>query len=216
MVDKNTNTDVVKQRYNRNAGLFELMDGKMMVQWRKDMLAQVRGNVLEVGVGTGSNLAYYPKEVNLTGIDFSRRMLDYAAKRALLLERNAYLLEMDVEHLNFPDHTFDHVVATCVFCSVPDPIAGLKEMLRVCKPHGKVLLLEHMRSENPVLGKCMDWLNPMIVRLTGANINRRTLQNIDAAGFSIEKNERMFYTIVRRLTLSPAQVEEKTEPFINQ
>ncbi|MES6927195.1 hypothetical protein U6X42_12275, partial [Cutibacterium acnes] len=100
------------------------------------------------------------------------------------------------------------VVATCVFCSVPDPVQGMKEMLRVCKPEGKVLLLEHMRSENLIVGKLMDWLNPLTVRLSGANINRRTLENINKAGFIIEKNEALLSTIVRRLELCPIKSKD--------
>jgi ubiquinone/menaquinone biosynthesis C-methylase UbiE len=113
------------------------------------------------------------------------------------------LHEMDVEKLWFPDNSFDFVVATCVFCSVPDPVRGMKEMQRVCKPSGKVLLLEHMRSENPIIGKLMDWMNPLMVRISCANINRRTLENIVQAGFLIEKNETRYSTIVRHLELCP-------------
>lgn len=192
------------------APLFHKMDGKSMKDWRKILLAEVRGNVLEVGVGTGANLPYYRRDIQLTGIDFSPTMLQYAREKAKQLDFPVTLLEMDVEQLEFPDNTFDYVVATCVFCSVPDPVRGMEEMQRVCKPDGKVLLLEHMRSENPVIGKIMDWLNPLTVRLSGANINRRTMDNIGKAGFLVKKNEQLFFTIVRQLELCP--IKQKVDP----
>lgn len=196
-------TNAIRKRYNRMAPLFHRMEGNMMKKWRQDLLAQASGKVLEVGIGAGANLPYYPADIDLTGIDFSPNMLKYAGLRAHELHRKVTLLEMDAQQMQFEDDTFDYVIATCVFCSVPDPIAGMKEMLRVCKPEGTILLLEHMRSDNPLVGKIMDLLNPLTVRLTGANINRKTLDNIAKAGLRLEKNERLFSSIVRRLTLKP-------------
>jgi ubiquinone/menaquinone biosynthesis C-methylase UbiE len=198
-------TESIKRRYNRMAPLFHRMDGKSMREWRKSLLSQAKGSVLEIGIGTGANLPYYGDDVQLTGIDFSPNMLQYARKKASEMGMSVTLLEMDAQQLQFPDNSFDFVVATCVFCSVPDPVRGMKEMLRVCKLSGKVLLLEHMRSENPYIGKLMDWVNPLTVRVSGANINRRTLDNIETAGFLIEKNQRLLSSIVRHLELLPVK-----------
>lgn len=195
-------TNAIRNRYNRMAPWFHRMEGNMMKNWRQHLLSQVSGKVLEVGIGSGANLAYYPENIDLTGIDFSPNMLKYAGLRAQELQIEVSLLEMDAQQIEFENNTFDYVIATCVFCSVPDPIAGMKEMLRVCKPKGTILLLEHMRSENPIVGKVMDILNPLMVRVTGANINRRTLKNIENAGLTIVKNECLFSSIVRRLTIT--------------
>jgi len=81
---------------------------------------------------------------------------------------------MDVQQLAFPDNFFDTVFATFVFCSVPDPVLGVKELRRVCQPDGKLILLEHMRPGNPVLGFLFDLVDPFVVRMMGAHIIRRT------------------------------------------
>jgi len=95
------------------------------------------------------------------------------------------------------------VFATFVFCSVPDPVAGLRELRRVCKPDGKLLLLEHMRPGNFVLGFIFDVLNPLIVRMMGANINRRTIDNILQAGWQIKVAENLSSDIVRWIQATP-------------
>lgn len=195
----------IKKRYNRVSGIYDRMDRMIKSDWRSDLLSRVHGNVLEVGVGTGANLGYYPTEANVTGIDFSEGMLKHAHEKLKSIENKdrIKLLEMDAQALDFPDNSFDFVVTTCVFCSVPDPVKGLKELRRVCKPEGRILMLEHMRSENPILGPIMDIANPIVVNLWGANINRRTLENINKAGLLIEKNEQLMGTIMRRLVIKP-------------
>jgi ubiquinone/menaquinone biosynthesis C-methylase UbiE len=96
-----------------------------------------------------------------------------------------------VQNLNFPDNSFDTVIATFVFCSVPDPVQGLRELRRVVKPAGRILLLEHVRIDKPVIGWMMDRLNPLVVRIMGANINRRTIENVEKAGLHIESVEHL-------------------------
>ena len=91
---------------------------------------------------------------------------------------------MDVQSLAFADNSFDTVIASFVFCSVPQPLKGLKELHRVCRPGGQVLLLEHVISSNDWLAKIMNFINPIVRKLVGANINRNTLRNVKAAGFA--------------------------------
>lgn len=191
-------TEIIKHRYNRTSMFYDLMDKMIPEPLRKRVLGLAKGEVLEVGVGTGSNLAYYPSSCHVTGIDFSPGMLTKARKK---LEKtglnNVKLLEMDVEDLQFSDNSFDTVITTCVFCSVPDPIKGLREVRRVCKSGGQIILLEHVKSGKPLGGWLMELLNPVAVRLIGANINRDTLKNVSLAGMNISSVENITPQIIR-------------------
>lgn len=104
---------------------------------------------------------------------------------------------MDIQELAFPDNSFDSVVASYVFCSVPHPVQGLQEARRVCQPRGKIVLLEHVRSPNSWLGRLLDLLNPLVVRVWGANINRSTLTNVERSGLHIETTTSLWIGIVK-------------------
>lgn len=185
-----TLTRATRERYNRVAPFYDLMEAlaewRAFSRWRQELWGRVRGpRILEVGVGTGKNMPYYPRDAQITAIDLAPAMLQRAKERATKGCYQVDLHLMDVQHLEFPDAAFDTVVSTFVFCSVPDAIQGLREVRRVTKPGGQILLLEHVRSLNPLIGKMMDLANPLVVRMIGANINRHTVENVRAAGLSI-------------------------------
>jgi len=197
-------TEQTKKRYDRISAIYDLLD-KITVphRLREKAVSLARGSVLEVGVGTGINLPLYSQDSTLTGIDLSSKMLQKARARAQDLNIQVNLLQMDLQQLDFPDNNFDTVLATCVFCSVPDPVLGLQEVRRVCKRDGQVVLLEHMRSEIPLLGLFMDILNPLVVRTIGNNINRRTVDNIKKAGLNIKRVENLKADIYKLIVASP-------------
>ena len=190
-MDKNTGmtdnrTAKIRKRYNRIAGVYDWLEAPMehmFGKWRREMMDYVHGDVLEVGVGTGKNLPYYPDDVSVTAIDFSPPMVRKARARAAELDTHIDVVEMDAQDLDFEDNRFDTAVTSCVFCSVPDPVQGLKEIRRVCKPDGSLVMLEHVRSNKPILGPLMDVVDPIPVRIYGAHINRQTVANLKKAGF---------------------------------
>ena len=197
------NKNATKHAYDRIARIYDCMELPMEMmsfsRWRRELLSDISGRILEVGVGTGKNLPYYPKDANLVAIDISTNMLAKAGKRSATLEVPVDLRVMDAESLDFPDRYFDYVVSTFVFCSVPDPIKGLKEIKRVLKPEGMALFLEHVRSEHEIIGIIMDILNPMVRAIIGPNINRRTVDNIQKAGLEITSIENKGMEIVKQI-----------------
>lgn len=202
-IDRHTET--IKRRYERISSIYDLSEFVIPKSWRKKLLQGVQGKVLEVGVGTGANLIYYPAEAEVFGIDFSPKMLRKAFRKAEEAEANIALGVMDVQDLGFPDNTFDFVVSSLVFCTVPDPVRGLKEISRVVKRDGKIIMLEHMRSENEMVGKLLDFMNPVTLTLMGENINRRTMDDIAEAGLVVEKEEHLCSSLVRKLVLRPGK-----------
>jgi len=202
----NINTEKVKRRYNRAAIVYDILESPMEImalkKWRIDVMRELKGKVLEVGVGTGKNIPYYPENIDITAIDFSDRMLKRARLKAEDLSKKVKFYNMDAEHMDFLDNTFDTVFTTCVFCSVPDPVKGLEEIKRVCKIDGKIIMIEHVRSEKKVLGLLMDLFNPLVVTSYGANINRRTVSNIEKAGFSSINITNLYSDIVKKITIT--------------
>jgi ubiquinone/menaquinone biosynthesis C-methylase UbiE len=200
-------TEKIKQRYNRVARVYDLLEAPMefiaQSSLREKVFSKVEGKVLEVGIGTGKNIEYYPPGTEVVGIDFSEKMLEKARKKLNKAKTKVKLLEMDVQDMDFEDNTFDTVVTTCVFCSVPDPIKGLKEIKRVCKADGKIIMLEHIRSENLILAKFMDLINPIPLILWGANINRRTVENVKRVGLNIINIEDVATSLVKLIVARP-------------
>lgn len=163
-------------------------ENSRLKQWRTLLWSKVQGtNILEIGVGTGANLPYYPPGATVIAVDISERMLKRARDKARQLNLKVNLEEMDVQDLHLADGTFDTVVASLVFCSVPDPVRGLREIGRVCKPGGKVVLLEHVLSSGRVRRFLMNLVNPVIFWMIGDNINRKTVENVTTSGLIIEK-----------------------------
>jgi len=170
--------------------------------WRSRLLRGVRGLVLEVGAGRGRNLEYYPPEAHVIATEFDEVAIALARSR---LNSHDRLASADIEHLAFPDDTFDAVVATLVFCSVERPIVGFQEVRRVLKPGGQLHLIEHVRSHHGWLGCLQDKLNPRwCAWAEGCNLNRDTEANVRAGGFEIES------VLVNYLGLIKTMVAQKS------
>jgi ubiquinone/menaquinone biosynthesis C-methylase UbiE len=187
-------TALTRARYQRISPVYDRIEWLMERRfrpWREKLWQFVCGpRVLEVGVGTGRNIQFWPLNCKITAIDLTPGMLDIARQQARTLNRQQDdLFLADVQHLELPSASFDTVIATFVFCSVPDPMQGLREIGRVVRPDGQILLLEHVRVDRPIVGTLMDFVAPIIVRINGASINRRTVENVRAAGMQIDRVE---------------------------
>src|SRR5699024_8533810 len=138
-----------------------------------------------------------------TGIDFSTKMLNKAKEKIPSSKAHITLKEMDIEQMDFSDNTFDFVISSCVFCSVPNPVAGFEEIRRVVKPVGKIIMLENMRSENTLIGIEIDNINTFTVRIYRANVNKKTDSNIEKAELKIESEEYLLTSIMKKLVILP-------------
>jgi ubiquinone/menaquinone biosynthesis C-methylase UbiE len=196
-----TNKKTAK-KYSRIARWYNIceypIERTLFQKLRAEAVSYAHKKTLEVGVGTGKNLPYYHHDIELTAIDFSPGMLHIAQeKKGEARLKQLRLHEMDVQHLSFADNTFDTVVSTFVFCTVPDPIAGLREVYRVLKPSGKAIFLEHMKSRYGVVNVLLSMMNLVSTRLLGTSMVRETQYNIELTGFNIESVKQKVFGVFR-------------------
>jgi ubiquinone/menaquinone biosynthesis C-methylase UbiE len=151
-----------------------------------------RGKILEIAVGTGKNLSHYSRGSTVVSMDISGEMLSVARKCAAKLSLNVKFLLADAEAIPFSDKSFDSVVSTLSICTFPDPVAALREMARVCRPDGRILLLEHGRSDREWLGRWQDRHEDSFAKRSGCHWNRQPLQIAQEAGLIVRAAERSF------------------------
>ncbi len=174
----------------------EFFDRKLFKDSRHWVCSQATGDVLEVAIGTGLNLEHYPAGVRLTGIELSPAMLQLARARPTDLEVD--LREGDAHRLDFADDSFDTVVCTFSLCAIPDHHLAVKEMIRVLKPGGLLLLADHVASPN-VIGRAIQRLAEVVtVRVGGEHFRRRPFEIVKAQGLVIEQRERFGMGLVER------------------
>ncbi len=168
-------------RYNRGLWILEILAFRNL---RKRLLENVCGEILEIGMGTGVNLPIYRGLGAVTGIDIRMDLLSGVFERENTLPFTVCCAS--AASLPFPDGSFDNVVSTLVFCSIPDVRQALEEVKRVLKPEGKLLMLEHVRGRTPVSRRLTDWLHPAWFALQKeCHLNRETEQSVMEAGFRI-------------------------------
>ena len=167
-------------------------EAKFGADAKRKLLANVRGRVLEIGVGTGLSFPHYPPEIEeLVGVEPSRPMLRRARRRANELARAVTLVDATAEALPFADDSYDTVVTLAVLCSVDDQSRALAELRRVLRPGGRLVFIEHVRAEDPDLARRQDRLErPWGWVTCGCHPNRDTLAAIRAAEFELVRVER--------------------------
>jgi phosphatidylethanolamine/phosphatidyl-N-methylethanolamine N-methyltransferase len=192
--------DFVERVYEKLASFYDVFFGPTLHAGRLQAIQRMeikpRAHILEVGVGTGINVPLYPRHCRITGIDFSSSMLEKARerveKKAL---RGVRLLQMDAADLKFADNSFDIVYAPYLISVVPDPVKVAAEMRRVCRPGGRIVFLNHFRSENPVLSRAERAISPFTIHI----------------GFKADLHLKNF---LRQSNLDPVSIEKVNIPKI--
>jgi SAM-dependent methyltransferase len=157
---------------------------------RQQLLAEAAGDVLEIGGGTGANLAFYGTDVrSLTITEPEQPMLRRLERRAKEQAPQAMVLRAPAEDLPFDDNTFDVAVSTLVLCGVTDQSRALRQLRRVLRPGGQLLFIEHVRSDDPRLARRQDRMNPINRFVVHCDCNRPTLTSIQQAGFTVTQIE---------------------------
>ena len=190
--------DKMADRYD---GMIRLSERLFMGDGRRWVCSQARGDVLEIAVGTGRNLPFYPQEVRLTGVDLSPAMLAVARQHAQKLGRAVDLRVGNAQALDFPDASFDTVVCTLSLCTIPDDRRAVAEAMRVLRSGGRLLLLEHVRSPIAAVRILQRLLEPLFVRFWADHLLRDPLDYLASEGLELERVERSAWGIVERLSV---------------
>jgi ubiquinone/menaquinone biosynthesis C-methylase UbiE len=182
--------------YDKQMGVF---DRYLFADSRDWICTKATSTTLEVAVGTGLNLTYYPNDVTLTGLEWSPAMLDIARRRADELGRTVDLVQGDAQQMQFPDATFDTVVCTFSLCAIPDDRQAVHEMTRVLRPGGLLLLADHVEAAARPGRVLQRLLELVTIPLGGEHFRRRPIQHVETLGYTIEAHDRFKAGIVERL-----------------
>ncbi|MGE5701138.1 MAG: class I SAM-dependent methyltransferase [Clostridia bacterium] len=162
------------------------LERRFIREIRKQLLKKANGHVLEIGSGTGFNFPFYQDAEHVVAIEPNPAMAQKSRERIQMAPCSLEVIEAGAEQLPFPDNTFDTIVGTLVFCSIPDPLSALREIRRVSKPDARILLFEHVRMQQPFLARVQDWLTPAWKRVCdGCHLNRDTLELVRQEGFTV-------------------------------
>jgi ubiquinone/menaquinone biosynthesis C-methylase UbiE len=183
--------------YDRSMGFFERL---LFAGTREWACSRIQGEVLEIAVGTGRNMPFYPKHVQITGIELSSEMLALARRRAAELGVDVDLRSGDAQQLDFPDARFDAVLITFALCTIPDDRAAAAEVFRVLRPGGRLVAVEHVRSPAPPVRAIQRVLDPLSVRFGADHLTREPLDYLAQVGFDIDEVVRSKWGIVERLS----------------
>src|SRR5262245_61215090 len=195
-------TDRIRHLYDEHAAAYDrsigLTEPVLLRSLRHDFGALLRGEPLEVGVGSGLNLPHYtPAVIRAVGVDLSSGMLWEARERARGLGLDVVFVQADAEALPFPDAAFDTVAISLALCTIPQPITALRELARVCRPHGRIVMLEHVLAPARPVALLETMLSPLQERAMGCHLDRKTVDVARGLGFSIDEEHQRLFGIFR-------------------
>lgn len=193
----------LRRSWDRQAGSYDrgmaFFERHFFGDTRGWICSRARGDVLEVAIGTGLNLPHYPDDVRLTGLEWSPQMLRHAGDRAVALGRDVDLRTGDAQAMEFPDARFDTVVCTFGLCAIPDDQRAIREMDRVLRPGGVLLLADHVVSSRWYVRVLQAGLDLVMVPLGGEHFRRRPMRRVRELGYGIEAHDRFKAGIVERV-----------------
>jgi ubiquinone/menaquinone biosynthesis C-methylase UbiE len=181
---------------SRTLDIVSFAEDRRIGPHKRGLFAKMRGATLMVAAGTGNDFKFLPPNMHVVSIDISLKMLERAARKAAAYPGTIELRKMDVCDLEFPDWSFDTIATAFTFCSVPKPVIGLRELRRVLKPDGQLIMIEHVRSAIGPLGLFMDFMTPLTSRI-GPSLNRDTVGNVQKAGFRLRRVENVYLDVVK-------------------
>lgn len=195
--------DLVTQRkWDKAAPNFDLMAGRgAEKRWepaKRELFSHMHGKILFLALGTGLDIPVFPKGQDITAIDISPKMIEQAKPRIDAYEGRIDAQVMDVHDLTFDDNSFDQIFTSCTFCSVPNPVEGLKSLKRVLKPGGTLYMFEHTGSAYYPFKIMMNLMTHLSNKF-GPDMNRPTVANVQAAGFTVTEVNNIFMDVVKTI-----------------
>ena len=166
--------------------------------WKEALFNHMDGKILFMALGTGLDIAAWPKGKDITAIDISPKMIEQAQERIAGYDGNLRTEVMDVHEMPYEAESFDQVYTSCTFCSVPDPVKGLRALHRVLKPGGQLFMFEHTGSRYYPFRQMLDFMTLLTSKI-GPDMNRDTVSNVRAAGFEITEVNHIFLDIVKTI-----------------
>lgn len=189
-------------KWDKAAPTFDMMAGKgAEKRWRpfkEELFANMDGRILFLALGTGLDIETFPTGKNITAIDISPKMLEQAEPRVAAYDGEIEARVMDVHELEFEDDSFDQVFTSCTFCSVPNPVDGLKSLRRVLKPGGDLMMFEHTGSRYYPFRLMMKLMSRVTEKI-GPSMSRDTEDHVRAAGFQVTEVNNLFIDVVKTI-----------------
>ena len=208
MTSHDAETERIRRIYDKRAAASPSARGDANLRW---LCAQAEGETLEIGVGRGRSLPFYPPGVHLTGIELSDVALGIARRRAGELGMSATLRQGDAATLPYPDDHFQTVVFCYVLCTIPDDRRAVAEAVRVLRPGGRLLLVEHVRSPNRVVRTIERLVEPVMLRMQADHLLREPLDHVLAEGLELETLQRLWVGLIERLVARKPEADELAE-----
>jgi ubiquinone/menaquinone biosynthesis C-methylase UbiE len=172
-------------------------------RYRRRVMSKARGAVLDIACGTGENFPFFTDAESIIAVDLSEGMLNLAQQRAVKLGQTIEFHIGNAESLDFPDDSFDTVTSALSTCTIPDPVKALQEMKRVCKPDGRILLLEHGRSSWGWVGRFQERRAPAFFEQNACRWDQEPMDNIRAAGLNVVLHQRAFLGVFHMIEATP-------------